>query len=111
MSSENVAIQAFEVLECAADYLATYGWSQREYGWDSDVGEPRPSCIIGAIRAAHVGCSIRGVGAASLRDIVEQSLDIADYTLERWNDAPARTADEVILALLETAARLREGGV
>lgn len=88
-----------ETLRCAADLLVAHGWIQGDYGGDS-CGY----CMSGALSAA-----LRRPSSDDSWDANCTALDavIEDYRgFVHWNDAPGRTVDEVIGALLEAAARL-----
>jgi hypothetical protein len=100
-------IDVADVLNAAADYIATHGLAKEGFG--SDDG---PRCLLGAMSTAwqasdmpdsgtNPGCALWGVAAGAV------SQAIGHPGIAKWNDAPERTADEVITALLEAAARLR----
>lgn len=92
-------ITACGILLRAADILRLDGWRQDDAG---RVGEPR--CVLGALRAA---CLPRhpdiehAEACGKLRAHVYERFGEAD--LVQWNDAPDRTADEVIAALRAAA--------
>lgn len=93
-----------EILECAADYVATHGLRK-----DGLAGTaPEPCCTEGAIYAAY--CSAFATSPRYL-DAVGPLLDYLGLdrrsSLFSWNDHPSRTADDVITALLDCAAELR----
>ncbi len=83
-------------LDAAADYLRTFGWCQNIYG-----GGGGPACMRGAMmQNQNAGPEDEAAIYAVIRVI--RSISIAS-----WNDSPGRTADEVIDALMEAAARIR----
>lgn len=93
-----------EVGQClmdAADILRKHGWCQRALC--DDVGR---YCALGAISAA-------GTNALNLTTgVLAKHLGIV--WISEWNNAPERTAEEVIAALedaaLTRAINLRNGG-
>jgi hypothetical protein len=89
-----------EVLDAAADYIRTHGWAQWQFKTcDGHV------CALGAIYEV-----VGGYGDDRLAfDAAEDALiRTVGQTIGEWNDAPSRTADEVMDTLMEAAARLRE---
>lgn len=110
-----------ETLDKAADLLEK-GWFQGSYC--SDPTDPNPSCVcvVGAVLLAsgyglctaehiekipailaltkHLGFT-RALGA-------KQSLDPGETSIVAWNDDPARTKQEVVDAVRNAAASLRE---
>jgi hypothetical protein len=106
-----VSAQVAADLRAAAEVLRRDGWQQGHY-WDSVTG---CHCIFGAaanavLPAAHSPeALLYGIDEAPwqrmrratdfLAAIVAKGYD----GLDGWNDAPGRTADEVIAALLAAA--------
>lgn len=86
---------ARDVLLAAADVIECNGWCQDDAG---RVGGPR--CVLGALRQACLP-ELPGLAHAEahgrLRTFVHASG--ASFDLIAWNDAPGRTAAEVIAAL------------
>lgn len=79
---------AQEVLLEAAEYLELYGWIQGEMGAFGG-----PCCIVGAT----VSVDPLGEARAEAQLAVRRYLSVDSLPL--WNDAPGRTAAEVIAAL------------
>lgn len=100
------------VLELAADILMKGGWCQGEYE------ERGRHCAVGAISAAVVLTSNDDEWAPNVEDRVhsrfanylattenyELADDHAGDQVIYWNDAPGRTAEEVIRRMKEAAA-------
>lgn len=87
-----------EVLFDAARHLEVHGWLQ------GIAGESRkPCCLIGATVAVDPLGEARTEAQAILRD----HLGVRSGGLAQWNDAPGRTAAEVIAALRAAAQRRR----
>jgi hypothetical protein len=98
-----------DVLDAAADYIRAHGWRQNGFGGPDCYGNHNPSCAVGAVRLQEVysACFINPAVCAVERVVgLTSSCDLA-----HWNDAPERTADEVITALMEAAARVRLGEI
>lgn len=104
------------VLLAAADYLATYGWTQRAYlerNLRPGVEDPNPpACLLGAIwTVTHPGQLI--VDVAALVDIPAVHVLAAHLlgtdtpapltAVTGWNDKPHRTAHEAIEVLRAAA--------
>lgn len=91
---------AQDILRKAADLIATGGWVQGQ--GETDDGR---HCALAAISAAGTNgdelddINWPGIFAAEkrLRDVVE------DYWIAKWNDAPERTAEEVVATLRKAA--------
>lgn len=91
---------AREVLLKAADHIERYGWQQ------GGAGSPHgPCCALGAIAAGPI---VHGVSApAAIAEAEDMLRDwIKRQAVSAWNDAPDRTAAEVIAALRGAAAGL-----
>lgn len=81
-----------EVLLRAADHMEKYGWRQRRRGMRGE-----PCCAIGAIAAAIPDSEPDDALEMSARAALRRHARIDD--IPAWNDAPDRTAAEVIAAL------------
>jgi hypothetical protein len=89
-----------DVLCAAADWIGAHGLGKGE---QTAKG---PACAVGAIAIAEgIGTLWGGPASRELADLLGVGRVGGIFT---WNDAPERTADEVITALLEAAARWRE---
>ncbi len=97
-------------LRAAADVLERDGWLQGDYGTRHG-----PKCLAGAVNhVVNGGGSVDDLGGAcELEDRAADAVQsvaallgqgYADIT--RWNDAPGRTAAEVIAALRAAADRV-----
>lgn len=82
-----------QVLEAAANRIERLGWCQRRNGVKYGDG---PNCAVGAMIAVS---TISDARPAQIR--VENFLGVP--RLMEWNDAPGRTAEEVIAALRAAA--------
>lgn len=94
-----------DVLDAAADYIRTHGWHQGDLGFE---GGPR--CLIGAIdeAAQEEWAPLDAAVAHVSRCLGLRPLPSSKWvSAAKWNDRPERSADEVIDALMEAAARLR----
>jgi len=94
-----------EVLECAAKKIEEEGWVQNNY-YARDEGY----CVVGAVAACLNPDFTRnylGIGQAA--DVLWQNRPqpMTFLTFTRWNDAPERTKEEVIAALLSAAEKAR----
>ena len=108
-------VKTSEVLYEAARILMTEGWGQGTEGWM----EPGTRCSRGAIDAS-VSLSLGCIGDSDLANSALARWLIRNEsarpghcpgdTIVRWNDAPERTAEDVILALKQCAAGLEERG-
>lgn len=96
-----------ETLREAAAIVRERGWTQGAY-----VDDDGRVCIEGAICEALGGPRPAVVPFAPFVDADEELRAVIGYVSPvEWNDAPERTADEVIAALEAAAARLsRPGG-
>ncbi len=95
-------IETAEVLEAAADHIAVYGWSQGDYG----AAEMR-CCAVGALRVVADSLGDFPLAFAAQSAVERLVSPDGDYSVQHWNDHPSRTADEVIMALMEAAAEWR----
>ena len=88
-----------EIAYAAADYLRVFGWRQ-----GGTVPRSPCRCAIGALWmvAAHEG-HLAEAGYA-VRERMARLLDVGSIAV--WNDAPGRTADEVIATFVRTAQSL-----
>lgn len=87
-----------ETLERAAEILEHDGWCQGRY-----VSEDGSRCLMGALwRAAY-----DGGGAYTLpeEESLRKFLGVGYRRLSQWNDAPGRTAKEVVAALRACARK------
>ncbi len=90
-------------LDAAASYLESHGWQQGNAGIH---GGPR--CVSGALCSATFTGSGFAPTEASLALAIHLRVD-RPLSLIRWNDAPGRTAAEVIAALRAAAEEVRRG--
>jgi hypothetical protein len=97
-----------EVLNAAADLIEARGWRQGEPGWRS--GGSAGLCLEGALIAAlsldHLevyGCPAYAAVADYLDRTPAPSIAPVKDALWQWNDAPGRTASEVIEVLRAAA--------
>ena len=74
----------------AADLIEKQGWCQHKY---SDQGR---SCTMGAMTSMHHFDIVKA------RENLSAVIGTSDITM--WNDAPERTAEEVVNALRKAAA-------
>jgi hypothetical protein len=96
-------------LRAAADFLMTNGWIQHKF----NEGYDGPSCALGAVGAVPGG----GLAAENLlRKFLFNNgfARFSDGTVDclsigAWNDAPGRTVDEVVHAMLSAAQMYDEG--
>jgi putative intracellular protease/amidase len=94
-----------DVLDWIADVIAERGLSKRDY-----EGPGGTVCAVGAIRVAIAGGPRTPLNARQFdtyRLAHDWASDVVGNAVARWNDAPKRTADEVIAALREAARRER----
>ena len=103
-------MKAADVLRAAADKLIQDGWQQGTYGprpdrnvWNSPSG---PNCIYGATLNADSRWMASHVYDEAENALLAKVLPLGFDGLPAWNDAPERTADEVIDLLLSVAADL-----
>lgn len=96
-----------DVLRQAADLIERTGWCQGVSAMNDSlipvpVDDPSACrfCAIGAIR--HVGAT-RGCYIESVDAVHALALVIDDDYIGLWNDAPARTKEEVIATLRRAA--------
>jgi hypothetical protein len=94
-----------DVLDRAADVIVERGHHKRNYvGLDGSV------CAVGAIRVAIAGGPVSPLRIDQFdtyRSAQAWASDVVGSPISRWNDAPERTAGEVIAALREAARRER----
>jgi hypothetical protein len=90
-----------EVLREAAAVLMRQGWVQESYGSMSG-----PVCLVSGLAAAGK-CewltSLEGPAEEAAQALRRWLGGEGDSFLEQWNDAPERTAEDVILALKQCA--------
>lgn len=99
-----------DVLRAAADQIVTFGWLQ---GFLGLVDEDAPVCAVGAVVSGSGGV-FGVVEGAPILDIRQHVMDAVEAAAKRrsglgivdWNNAPGRTADEVIALLLTVADEL-----
>ncbi|MCP2339230.1 DUF6197 family protein [Actinomadura rupiterrae] len=104
------------ILDRAADHLSKYGWI-KGFLYSPGMSEPldrRPCCLIGALNCAETGTPKR-FGSDAPLEALARHLDLdgddaVDSRLLNWNDSDARTEEDVLAALRETAATEREAG-
>lgn len=95
-------VSSADALEAAADYIRTHGHHKGQFC--SPTGDAR--CVLGAL--AMVGGEWHSESPAA--EALKRHVGLCRGPLGRiadWNDEAGRTDDEVIDALMETAARLR----
>lgn len=86
---------AADVLNRAADHIAAHGHMRGAGHGDGPI-HSAPACLIGAINLA--------VDGAPSREAVDLVHDYLGGSIVLWNDAPERTATEVIEVLRAAAA-------
>lgn len=90
-----------DALFSAAEYLSENGWHQGALFAPSSSEEP-PACAMGALKAATTGhYQVEWQALTVLRKslgLTGLDPDFKDL-IAVWNDAPERTAEDVILAL------------
>lgn len=97
--------QCADLADLAADVLEREGWIQ------GNTHRPDGHCAIGALECAarreSEGLSLadRSDAVVGVAQLISDMLGVR--TLPRYNDAPARTADEVITALRDFAIKTR----
>lgn len=95
---------AREVLLKASEYLTLHGWVQHKMG---HLGGP--CCLVGALISVDPYGEAREEAQQKIRRLLGIKANAENRHLRclvNWNDAPGRTADEVIAAL-----RAAAGGV
>jgi hypothetical protein len=110
-----------DVCDQAAAHLVRVGHHKGDL---TDPGAPQPdemdcpACLIAAINAVIYGTprwitfedadfALRDAVTAALRETLEIPPAASPSALADWNDDPAVSADNVLAALRDTAARLR----
>ena len=91
-----------DVLLAAADHIEAHGWVQGKWGHKGE-----PCCAEGAIVAVldgNGGIVFGELGplSAAAKQMLRNALGKA---IPAWNDAPGRTAAEVVAALREAARK------
>jgi hypothetical protein len=89
------------VLRAAATRLETKGWCQGDSG-----EEEGPNCLAGALNLV-AGRADRQQSARRAFNAFVRSGDV--HVVWPWNDAPGRTADEVIATLRACADAVERG--
>lgn len=93
-----------EVLEAAADEIERSGHLKGDYWQDWALWSVGPCCAVGAIR--------RACGSQYDVPAVDHAVTAMERHINRdvgaWNDAPERTATEVIAALRAAADKARK---
>lgn len=110
-----------DILDRAAEVIERNGWHQGDYfNRDQEGAGINPAdcavCTRGAINIVATGGNpvndydVNGVAAAEALDLFLWDTFEAEgrYGIAPWNDAPERTAAEVIAVLREAAAAERE---
>lgn len=97
-----------EILTTAAEHVRNYGLAQRDFTDGTGA-----CCVSGAIQYAVCGDANNVKVGQSAKKVFAESLGLVDaedadgVTVEdligRWNDEDGRTADQVVLALLQVA--------
>lgn len=101
-----------QILEDAATIIERNGWHQGDLAawggdWFEQIKAGSPCCIVGAVHVAGDSEYDRYMWELATSAITEKGFY---STAPGWNDAPERTKEEVIAALRNAAARLRDGG-
>lgn len=98
MSNEKTPAQ---ILRDAAELIRTRGWCQGEYEIDGCL------CIFGAVHVA-LGREPDGIGFTTADRQIADALRSATgvVIVPDWNDAPGRTAEQVIAAIERAAASI-----
>jgi len=91
-------VNAADVLDKAADVIVERGWCQGQFR--NSAGQV---CALAAVHTAARTTPFTWVADEALGIIRKR----VGMSVAYWNDAPERTADEVITALRECAASLR----
>jgi hypothetical protein len=98
-----------ELMYKSAEYLIEKGWCQnRLFG---DNGE---ACLLGAMEAVEVRedqLPHWGYERTRINDVLAEITGDPTGMLYPWNNAPERTAEDVILAFKEAGARLEAEGL
>lgn len=119
MPTPNLVAKA---LRDAADLIETKGWTQgaiarHEDGGETDADDPDAACfcVNGAMWAVTRQAPRDGTFSAlydTARSRLYHEICNEGYDMtEEWNDAPGRTAAEVIAKLRETAEKVESGNV
>ncbi|PRH79368.1 hypothetical protein C6N75_09800 [Streptomyces solincola] len=100
----------------AIEYISRYGWHQGDYyTYRATEAERKglgpddhpPACVLGALSATNGGDFTATWEAVHALNKVIFGSPVENGMLAGWNDNPARTAEDVILALKRaTAVRL-----
>lgn len=99
MTSRRLLSPVAAALLRAADYIAKYGHHKRGfYGRPGCHGSKPPACAHAALLASNQDWN---VSAAACRLLAKKVRSIT-----KWNDAPERTADEVVSTLRSVALSL-----
>lgn len=93
-----------EILRAAAERIRTGGWCQGRLG-DCDG----PVCALGAIKVAMGGHPLGALGDTGRAALKAVNETVGADSLVLWNDAPGRTAEQVIEAFEATARRPKGG--
>ena len=88
-------------LRAAADVLERDGWTQQMF-CDPSTGA---RCVMGSLDAVYGPRDSRGVGDPNEAIAYIRLTEVIGPRVIQWNDAPGRTADEVIAALRAAADR------
>jgi hypothetical protein len=115
-------VKTSEILDKAADVIATRGW------WRGGYKEPRrdprtcPVCVLGAINVAtgsspdaESSFKVPCVASAAANALAEYLYlnpgdDLIDVLGNEWNDCDVESAEEVVRKLRAAAASEREAG-
>lgn len=95
-----------ELYERAAREIETRGHHKGDYGDDRFRPNTCRVCLIGALNAASAGSPFAREVYYDLSALLEVLGYPYDFLAAEWNDAPERTADEVIAVLREAAKRV-----
>lgn len=100
-----------EILRKAADEIRRRGWHQGDYAADYVDLENCSVCALGALAAVEFGTPVPpqiAPPAPYVRSAIWALEDVTDEAyIDKWNDDPERTVDEV-LAKFEEAAQAAE---
>lgn len=109
MTSRRLLTPDTKALLDAADYIEAHGLHKGSYREMGALERMPRVCAIGAIVMATDDGGARSSAGIRLAEFIGLS---KDHGIPDWNDAPERTADEVIAALRGAAltSHNREGG-
>ena len=116
IKTTSMTLDAADVLEKAAVHLERVG-HHKGYLYDEQQAEDTALescrvCAVGSILAAAYGKPRYPALDTAQSDVTDTAIDAMEETVGTpvpvWNDEPQRTVDDVVTALRDTAASLRE---